>query len=243
MSMKNMFSSMRMGLAAAGLALLLFSSCRKNDNDNATQQVSGLMVFNLVADKAAGIGVTLNSNSISNVPYSYAGYSGAYLSVFPGSYTVQAYDANGNPSPITSTSNGFMPNKYYSLYVTGANGVYGNVFSEDNYDSLSSTNGQAYIRYINAIPDSSDPRVTITAANGTIVANSTASYQAVSQFTQVAPGQVTIAVNNDSNIQSNRTITLEAQKAYTVLLIGIPGSTDAAKAVQIKYVENGKLTP
>jgi hypothetical protein len=241
MSMKKLFSSMRMSLAAAGLAVLLFSSCRKSDDNVPQQQVSGLMAFNLVTDKPAGIGITLSGGTLTQLPISYAGYTGAYVSVYPGSYAVQAYDANGYPSPITSTSNAFLPKKFYSLFVTGANGVYNNVFTEDNYDSLSSTTGQAYIRYINAIADSTDPRVTVT-ANGNVVSNNTAHYGSVSQFTQVAPGQVTININNDGNIQSNRTITLEGQKAYTVLLIGVPGSTDAVKGVQIKYVENGRLT-
>jgi hypothetical protein len=241
MSMKKLFSSMRMSLAAAGLAVLLFSSCRKSDDNLSQQQVSGLMVFNLVSDKPAGIGVTLSGNNITQVPIGYAGYTGGYTSVYSGSYSVQTYDAAGYQVPLTGTGNTFLPKKYYSLFVTGANGVYSNVFTEDNYDSLSAANGQAYIRYINAIPDSTDPRVTI-AANGNAVSNNTAHYGSVSQFTQVAPGQVTINISNDATFQSNRTITLEGQKAYTVLLIGVPGSADANKAVQIKYVENGKLT-
>lgn len=241
MSMKNLFSSMRMSLAAVGLSVVLFASCSKSNGDVVEPQAAGLMVFNLVSDKPAGIGVTLNNNSISTVPFAYAGFTGGYLSLYPGSYVIQSFDANGYSSPLTSSSNGLQPKKFYSLFVTGANGVYSNVFSEDHYDSLSSTNGQAYIRYINAIPDSSDPRVTITAGGNTI-ANGATNYQSVSQFAQVAPGQVTIAINNDGNIQATRTITLEAQKAYTVLLIGVPGSTDAATAVQIKFIENGRLT-
>jgi hypothetical protein len=237
--MKKLFSSVRMGLAAAGLAVLVFSSCRKTDDTPATP-VSGLMVFNLASDKPAGIGVALSNNSITNFPIAYAGFTGGYLSVYPGSYSVQAFDGN-NSAPLTGTNVSFLPKKYYSLFVTGANNVYSNVFSEDNYDSLSATNGQAYIRYINAIPDSSNPVVTIT-ANGTAVSNNAAHYGTVSAFTQVAPGQLAINVSNDASIQTSRTITIEGQKAYTILLIGVPGSTDATKTVQIKFVENGRLT-
>jgi hypothetical protein len=42
---------------------------------------------------------------------------------------------------------------------------------------------------------------------------------------------------------TSRTVTLEKDKVYTVLLVGIPGLTDKTKSVQIKYIANGTLTP
>jgi hypothetical protein len=42
---------------------------------------------------------------------------------------------------------------------------------------------------------------------------------------------------------TSRTVTLEKDKVYTVLLVGIPGQTDTTKSVQIKYIANGTLTP
>ena len=35
---------------------------------------------------------------------------------------------------------------------------------------------------------------------------------------------------------------MEDKKVYTALLIGVPGSTDTATSVQIRYIENGKLS-
>jgi hypothetical protein len=242
--MKKLFCSMRMSMLAVGIALsaiLLLPSCKKTDTTGNDLQVAGLMAFNLAVDKP-GIAITLSNNALAQGSIPYTGYTGGYYNIYPGNRSVQAYDITNTGTPITTSTHTFDPKKYYSLFVVGANNVYSNVVTLDNYDSLSATNGQAYIRFINAIPDSSNPRVTIT-ANGTAVSDAPARYATVSQFTQVAPGSLTIGVSNEGTISANRTITVEQKKAYTILLIGKAGETDAARAVQIKFVENGTLTP
>ena len=81
----------------------------------------------------------------------------------------------------------FEKDKYYSVFVVGANGNYKNVVTQDSYDSLTASSGKAYVRYINAVPDLSAPRVTIT-SNGSNVSNNIASFGQVSQFIAVTPG-------------------------------------------------------
>jgi len=112
---------------------------------------------------------------------------------------------------------------------------------EDNLDSLSATAGQAYLRYINAIPDSANPAVTIT-AGGTLISNNPADFGEVSAFAAVTPGQVTIAVADDGGISTNRTITLEANKVYTILLIGVKDATNQEKELQVKFITNGTIS-
>ena len=227
--------------AAVGCILLtsLFSACTKTSNNSNTQQVSGIMAFNLVPDKSTGLVLALSNNSLTQSPLLFSGYTGNYLSIYSGSNSVQAYDYISNVV-LTNTNYTFANNKYYSFFAVGANSVYSNVVVLDNFDSLSSTNGQAYVRYINAIPDSTNQTVTI-GANGTNAVNESAHYKSVSQFVPVAPGQVVVNITNGSNISSNRTITLEQKKAYTVLLAGMPGSTDSTMAVQIRFITNGTL--
>jgi hypothetical protein len=243
--MKQLFFSMRKGMAATAcilLAAVLFSACRKsNDSVNNNTQVAGLMTFNLVADKP-GILVTLSGNSLTTSPLPFNGYSGGYVNIYPGTRSIQAYDYSNTNTALSNSSGTFDANKYYSLFVVGANNVYSNVVALDNFDSLSATNGKAYVRFINAIPDSSNPRVTLT-AGGTNVSEANAHYTTVSQFTAVTPGQLTVNISNDGNINANRTIAVDQQKTYTILLTGKPGSTDSATAVKIKFVENGRLTP
>ena len=238
--MKFNFSSMRLGALAACtglLTVLTFSACNKNnnDNDNVDVPAAGLMAFNLAPDIASA-GVALSGNSLSN-SLAYGSFTGTYLAVFTGSRPVESFNsASGNR--LASGSFDFEDKKYYSLFVVGNNGNYSNVIVNDNFDSLSS-NGQAYIRYINAIPDSSKPTVTFASAGSNVV-NDNAAFSSVSEFKAVNAGDVTINVSNGGTIDANRTITLEARKVYTVLLSGVAGGT-GANEVQIKYITNGTL--
>jgi len=238
--MKKGFFSIRRALIAASIVIsvgAVFSACKKDSGSNSEIPVSGLMAFNLAPDQSA-LGVALSGNLLTNSPLSYTNYTGGYQNIFPGERSVQSYDYNKDSTLVTATHN-FTSQKYYSLFVVGSNGAYKNVIVQDEIDSLPST--QAYVRYINAIADSSAPTVTIK-AGGTDVVNTPAAFSTVSAFTPVNAGDVNIGVANGSNISANRTITVENGKIYTVLLVGLPAATDTAKAVQIKFVLNGTIT-
>lgn len=239
--MKNLMSIRKQlfALTAIAFSAVLFSSCLKNNNDNNNDvSAAGLMAFNLAPNKSA-IGFSLSGNSLTSTALAYTNYTGNYLGVYTGTRSITAFDANTNSS-ITSTEATFDKDKYYSLFLVGDT-AYKNVVVSDNIDSLSGTSGVAYVRYINAIPDSSNPIVTLTQGGNNVV-NENAAFSNVSHFTPFTAGDITIAVNNNGGIQASRNITLEQRKVYTALLIGIPGSTDTAKAVKIKYIENGTLS-
>ncbi|MBX2922368.1 MAG: DUF4397 domain-containing protein [Chitinophagaceae bacterium] len=239
--MKKFFSIHAL-LAVAGVAalLLIFASCKKSDNENPDIPVAGLMAFNLAPEKE-GIGFTLSGNNLTNAPLTYPNYTGGYLGIYTGSRTVTAFDAStGNT--ITNLDHTFDQDKYYSLFLTGYGDAYKNIIVNDPLDTLSATSGKAYIRYINAIADSvSQPKVVVTDNTGDVI-DENAQFTNVSGFTAVAPGSITIDVNDGSAIQTNRSITVEDKKVYTVLLIGVPGSTETDQNVQIRYIENGTLT-
>ncbi len=239
--MKKYLFYTRKYFTVLGLVLLmgvLLIACKKDDNNGTPVPVSGIMTFNLVPDQDA-VGVALSGSILTNPPLVYTNYSGRYQNVYAGNYTVESY---GRDTTLASDDYSFESDRYYSLFVTGREGVYHNVIVHDNIDSLSSSSGLAYIRYINAIPDSSGPAVTIS-AGGEEVVNETAAFTNVSEFAGVNSGDVIINVSNENNIAANRTISVEGGKVYTILLIGVPGSTDPDQEVQIKYVENGTLTP
>ncbi|MEO5893091.1 MAG: DUF4397 domain-containing protein [Ferruginibacter sp.] len=239
--MTKILRSVRRGMfVAVGIAAmaLLFSACKKSLDVGNNTPVAGLMAFNLAPDKPA-IGIALSGNSITTSPLNYTSYTGIYLNIYPGSRKVEAFNYGADTS-FASTTQNFEVNNYYSAFALGANGTYRTVVVNDNLDSLSTTSGQAFVRYINAIPDSSKPAVTIT-ASGTDVSNNNASFGAVSTFTGINPGDIIVKVANGTNISANRTITLEKGKVYTILLVGLPGNTDPAKAVQIKYITNGSV--
>jgi hypothetical protein len=223
-------------LAAAGLFL---TACRKSDNNYPDIPAAALMAFNLAPDKGA-IGIALSGNSISSVPLNYTAFTGQYINIYPGNRSIQAFNYNSN-SDFTNSSYSFSPDKFYSLFVVGADTVYKNVVVEDNFDSLSASNGKAYVRFINAIPDSSQPMVKI-AQGGTEVFNQPSPFTSVSGFAAVTPGAVSVSISNNGNVNANRTIDLTEKKAYTVLFLGKPGETNPDKAIQIRFIENGTLT-
>lgn len=219
-------------------ALFIFTaSCTKTDNDN-NIPAAGLMAFNLATDQPT-TNITLSGNLLPGSPMDYLNYTGGYLRIFPGSRTIAAFDYFTG-SMLTNSAYNFVPNKYYSLFVIGKQKNYRNVVVNDNLDSLTATKGGAFIRYINAIPDSSKPVVSVTAEKS--VVNENASFGKVSDFTQVTAGQVTVSIKNDNTINATRTIKLDELKAYTILLTGDPKATDSTKKVQIRYIENGTVT-
>ncbi len=234
----NLFLGKRMSVVAAiALGVAFFTSCNKDDNnDNNNSQLAGVMAFNLAPDGKA-IGFVSGSQFITSSPIVFNSYTGAYLGVMPGAQTIGAVNLAGGGA-LTSETATFETGKYYSVFFVGNDPDYDQVIVEDKLAALS-TSTQAFVRYINAIPDASSPTVTV-AVNGTNVINEAAAFKTVSEFTAIDPGSVTITVSNGGTISATRTITLEAKKVYTILLSGKPGGTGAF-AVQIKYIQNGTL--
>lgn len=224
------------------LVSLLFAACKKEkDIVNPRTPVAGLMAFNLAPDQNA-VAVSLAGNNLGNTALAYNSFTGAYLPVFTGSREVRSFDANTGNTLAISPGN-FADSAYYSVFVLGANGSYRNVVVKDELDSLTATAGKAWVRYINAIPDSVNaPTVTI-ASGGTNVINETAAYGNLSAFTMVNAGEVSTAVSNGEGIDASRNITLEEKKVYTVLLTGISGSADSTRDVEVKFITNGTITP
>lgn len=237
--MKKIFFSARVPLfAVIGMLVAggLFTACKKS-NDIPNTPVAGLMAFNLAPDKPA-VRIKLSGSDLLQSPLTYTGFTGGYSSIYTGARNIETF---GDSSvPFASASYSFEPNKYYSLFVTGNNGTYNNLVVLDNFDSLSANSGQAYIRYINAIPDSSKPLVHITAGSSTIF-NTNAGFSSVSEFAAVPPGELNIGLTNEGTINTSRIITVEQKKVYTILLLGNPAATDTTTKVQIRFVENGSL--
>ncbi|MEO5563939.1 MAG: DUF4397 domain-containing protein [Chitinophagaceae bacterium] len=239
--MRLSFSSIRSGAWIVGGLLtagVLITACNKNNNnDGDNTPASGLMAFNLAPD-VANASITLSSNLLTQTPLAYNSFTGTYLGVYSGTRPISAINANTG-AEIASSSYDFVADKYYSLFVLGKNGSYRTVVVNDNADSLSTSSGEAFVRYINAIPDSSHPAVTF-AVNGSNVVNDNAAFASVSEFKPIASGSVIVTVNNGGTINKSRTVTLDQRRVYTFLLTGVPGGT-SADSLQIRYIQNGTV--
>ncbi|MES2774525.1 MAG: DUF4397 domain-containing protein [Bacteroidota bacterium] len=226
--------------AIISLSILLisiaFTSCKKTNNDNNEEiPAAGLMAFNLAPGTVSGFAVS--GNSITASPLFYGSFTGGYIRLFPGDRTIQAYDYNTG-SNLANKAMNLERDKYYSAFLVGTSPNFQQIVVRDNIDSLASAS-QSFVRYINAIPDASSPTVTIS-NGGENVVNQNAAFTSVSEFVVINPGDVTITVNNGGNINATRTVTLQSQKIYTILLSGKPGGI-GDEAVQIKYIQNGTV--
>lgn len=229
--------SQKLLLLFAGTLFIGLSSCSKNDDNN--PQVAGLMAFNLSIDQPL-VGIALSGNQLA-APLPYTNYTGGYLGIYPGQRSVVSFDSNTGSSLATITGS-FSPGKYYSVFVTGSNGTYQNILVDDRLDSLKGKAGESYIRYVNAITDSTHPQVTIANADSVMI-NTRAGYGAVSDFSSLPSGEVTITVSNGNQISHGRAISLEERKVYTVLLLGnFKSEQTGPDSLQIRYVENGIVT-
>ena len=219
-------------------SVVVFSACKKDDVPSTP--TAGLMAFNLIPDSIPPVVFVLNNNSITNQALNYRSFTGTYLPVYTGPRTLQVYE-NNSDSALASGSFNVEANKYYSAFVMGANGTYQNMIVDDKLDSLPDSTGKAFVRYVNAIPDSSNQNVTISASGMDDITGVT-HYGEVSSFAGVTPGDFMLHITNDSTINADKTITLEKDKVYTVLLTGMPHATDTAKAVKISYIVNGTIS-
>lgn len=223
--------------SAMGLMLFLFflASCSKDDPEIVSTPAAGLVAYNLAPDKAA-VGFTLSGNPFGSGFINYNGYTGNYLPIYLGNREVRSYDYTTGTT-IAISNNTFADSSYYSLFLVGANGAYKNVVVEDDYENVVPVTGKAWVRYINAIADSTAmPAVII----GTISENAT--YATVSDFMQVDAGSVNTSVSNGGDIDASRTITMNENKIYTVLLTGMPNAADTTLGVKIRFIENGTAT-
>ena len=220
---------------------LLFTACKKISPDYQPNPAAGIMAFNLATDKPA-VGFSLSGSLLGNAPLGYSNYTGVYLPIYVGTREVRTFDYTTGTTLALATGN-FADSNYYSAFLLGANGSYRNVVVKDELASLTATAGKAWVRYVNAIADSATAPMITIGAGGDNPVSENAPYAKVSNFVQVNAGPVNTAVNNGSNIAASRTITLEENKIYTILFSGLPNQTDSSKTVQVKFIQNGSITP
>jgi hypothetical protein len=219
--------------------VILFGSCKKSDVNNTRTPAAGLMAFNLIPN-SGGIGVAIGNNSLTPQALYFNNYTGTYKAVFTGDRTLESYSF-GSGSTLAKENHTFRDSSYYSVFVMGANDVYSNVFVEDSLQNIPNNDKtKTFVRFVNAIPDSSSTTVTIS-NGGTNIFNSISKFKEVSEFKEIPSGDALVKLNNESTINTSRTITLEKGKIYTVLLTGIPESTNSDFKVDIKFITNATL--
>ena len=223
--------------ATMGLGLV---SCMKNNDDQPDIPSAGVMAFNLAPDQD-GVFIRLSGNTLSNQAFAFSNFTGGYLPVFTGNRDVKGLNALTGSEIRSTPGFNFEPGKYYSLFVTGADSVYTNLLVNDHLDTLLPANGEALVRFIQAIPDSAAYSVTLSSGSKEVPA--AAPFNTVSEFSSMPVGDLKITASNGTGSALERTIQIEASKAYTILIIGNPAATDDTRKPQIKFIVNGTVKP
>lgn len=222
-----------LGIAAITVA----AGCKKNNDNNPKPAVAGLMAFNLSPDQSV-VGISLSGDHL--LPLPYGNYTGGYIRIYPGSRTTESYDVStGNT--LAATTYTYETGKYYSLFVMGSDTSYRNVVVNDGLDTLAGVGGQSYLRYVNAITDSSQFTVTVNNGQNDVV-HTSSHFADVSDFIKVDQGSVAVSISNgDSSVNATRTISLQQGRIYTILFLGNPSGLNARDSIRIRYIENGTL--
>jgi len=216
--------------------VLLFTSCKKDSVQPPAQGTSGFVVFNLAPDQN-NLLVAIDGRSMSGTALKYATYSGNYISIFKGSRDVNSYDQLTNLI-LADTTVDFRDSSFYSLFFIGLNGHYKNFVAEDKLSSIPKNTGNAFVRYLYGIADSSHAHVTIE-KDGNKIFDENNSFGNISDFKPIAPGDVSVSVKSDDNtINTQRTLTLQSNGVYTVLLQGFAQTLDTTQQIKIGYIQN-----
>lgn len=229
---KNRFHFKNLSLIAAILSFtFIFSACSKND-DAVDTEVAGLMAINLVPDKDA-INLDISGSTLTQVPMDYTAYTGGYISIYPGNRRISSYSVP-QMELLDTASFLFTPQKFYTVFVTGFDDDYKNIIVQDNYEALSPQAGKAFVRYINTVPGAGEFTIGGETHN--------AGFQQVSEFQAIDAGTVNVGFSILEADPVNRDIEFKENMAYTILISGIPGDIDIDKGVQIRYIENGRIS-
>lgn len=216
--------------------VLLFASCKKDNVQPPTQGTSGFVVFNLAPDQN-NLLVAIDGRPISGTALKYATYSGNYISIFKGERDVDSYDQLTNLN-LADTTVDFRDSSFYSLFFIGLNGHYKNFVVEDKLSSIPKNTGNAFVRYLYGIADSSNAHVIID-KDGNKIFDENNSFGNISDFKPVAPGDISVSVKSDDNtVNVQRTLTLQANGVYTVLLQGFAQTLDSTQQIKIGYIQN-----
>ena len=219
--MKTKTNNFIKGIALASALVLSISSCKKDDDNPSSSNVS-LTLVNTI-DGSAAQDVYLNDSKASTSAVAY-GSSATNLSTTTGSKTV-AFKNTGT-STITATANvNVSANSSTSLYlVKQANGNYAiNTYANDN----TAVSGKAKVRFINVAPLLTST-VNVTTSTGVALISALTFTTASAYQTVDANTALNVNMTGSLEVTTIAGTELQAGKIYTVWF-------DSSTTTKVKY--------
>ncbi len=225
----------RFSILAIGFSLLLVS-CKKEKTESKVG-VAGLVAFNLAPDQNH-LMITVDDSYFTSTPLLYSRYTGKYFGIYEGNRSIVAFDNTTNKD-LAQLDFNFKDSGYYSLFFIGYKSHYRNFLVEDKLSSIPKSTGKSFVRYLYAIPDSLGSHVTVS-NSGINTFDESNTYGNISEFKQIEPGNVDVKIMNGSgDIDLQRSLSLQSDGIYTILLQGTTQSTDTLQKVKINLIKNG----
>ncbi|MEQ8244094.1 DUF4397 domain-containing protein [Fulvivirga sp.] len=199
------------------IGLFILTSCL--DDESPSPEYAYLSLYHASPDTDA-VDILIGDSQVNSQPFSFKDYSERYISVLPGSKSLEFINED-NETSILDTTFSFEKNKYYSVFIADSlNSIETIVFGDSvNLESLDE--GEAMIRFIHMSPDSPDVEVlanddelfaSISFKNGTPFEP----FNVESDFSltfKATTGEESILLT-DPNVE------LQAGRLYTIILTG-----------------------
>jgi len=202
------------------LSLTMFSSCKKDDNDDLYGNASAEV--NLINASPDAASAQLYVADVLRTPTAISyGQESGYNKTYAGDQNVVIKSANGQALSSSQTQLDAMGK--YSFFLVGQNNKLDMITVTD--DQTAPASGKAKIRFVNASPNSTS----VTLAVGNTVIASNQDFRSVSSSTEITAGVYTLtltnATNNTTTVVTTPNTTWESGKIYTVYAKGLVGNT------------------
>jgi hypothetical protein len=252
----------KLGSLAALLCAVALAACDKNSVQDITEPVPGSEVkffnfgvgtpgVNFYADatKMTAISSTTGIESTTGVAQGGAGNGGFYSAIAPGTYTFTGKIAatTDKDLAIASLSAPLADGKAYSVFLSG---IYNTTAKsseifivEDNF-SPTIDYTQAYVRFVNAISNSTPQTLYIKPATGAeLPVGGDVAYKSAGVFTAVPAGVYDLNTRNtgsSANAISRLQVSFSAGRVYTIASRGdmTVTSTTSANRPQLDNTAN-----
>jgi len=220
-------------LIVAGLLLLSFSSCLKDNNNYYNPPVGYLNVVQASPDEPQ-LNFFLNNNQVNNWPFQFGDYTG-YIRAYTGTRTAN-FDNAATMGQLLSGSVVINQNQYYSLFLANTSASPQYLLLTDTLNQPAS--GQAGVRFINLSPDAGAVDFSVQGSSTNI---NNRGFLGHSVFVPVAAGTYSLQVKTTGTstvLASSTGVNLSAGALYTVWLQGLKAGTTATDKLSITVMTN-----
>lgn len=221
-------------MAISMIAMSLFVSCKKDDDDDAaTPAGTGKLMVIHASPDAPGVDLLLDNSKINSAAVNFLDNT-AYLSVNEGSRNVKVNVA-GTMTTALNANISIVKSKNYSLFAVDSVSKLSALLIEDNLATPAS--GKAHVRFIHLSPNA--PAVDVAVDGGPVVFGDY-TFKEAAAFTPLDAGtyDLEVRVAGTSTVALDLDpITVQAGKIYTVYAKGFLGGT-GTQALGAAIIQN-----